>query len=99
MLDRMDSHPEEFCRALHLARPVYIDKWDMVLNAGEFNWVEKYLIKKKIKELKRSATHQQILMTIMYGGEESEVPLKMSTTSRFTSPQHVENIIKKWGNS
>jgi Zn-dependent M32 family carboxypeptidase len=87
LLDRMESHPEEFCKSLSITQALYNEKWDTVLSAGEFNLVEKYLIKRKIKGLRRKITHQQILMTIMYGEnlQERESGPAMSTTSRFQS--------------
>jgi hypothetical protein len=94
LLDRMESHPDEFYKVLQMSKHVLSDKWDLVLNAGEFNLVEKYLIHKKMKELKRKATHQQILLTIMYGKEASEEDHTFhSTVGRFnqTDPNIAAN--------
>ena len=85
LLDRMESNPDEFYKVLQMSKHLLGDKWDLVLNAGEFNLVEKYLICKKMKELKRNATHQQILLTIMYGKEAPEEDYTpMTTVSRAT---------------
>jgi hypothetical protein len=84
----MESHPDEFYKVLQISKHMLGDKWDLVLNAGEFNLAEKYLLRKKMKELKRKVTHQQILLTIMYGKdplEETYTP--MSTVSRATQPK------------
>jgi hypothetical protein len=95
LLDRMESHPEEFYRALELTRTMYNGKWDMVLSTGEFNHIEKFLIKRKMKELKREATHRQIIMTIMYGKEESDEDyhVRMSTAGRFTKEEQDRKMV------
>lgn len=95
LLERMESHPEEFYKALTLSAGVFDGKWDFVLSSGEFTRIEKFLIKRKMKELKREATHRQILLTIMYGKEESadDYHVKMSTTGRFEQNQKM--IISK----
>ena len=94
LLDRMESHPEEFYKVLQIARPMYESKWDMVLSAGEFNRIEKFLIKRKMKELKREATHRQILMTIMYGKDEDlGETYKFSTAGRFSQTEHDRKMV------
>ena len=96
LLERMDTHPEEFSRHLSLTTRAFGGKWDLVLTSGEFTLLEKYLIRRKIKQIKRAITHQQILMTIMYGQDEhdSDGPL-MSTTSRFNQGVVVNKAILK----
>ena len=85
LLERMDTHPEEFCKGVEV-RSMFNNKWDMVITTGAFNWFEKYLIRRKLRRLKREATQQQILMTIMHGQDEDEDDSNgpyISTTSRF----------------
>ena len=96
LLERMDTHPEEFCKGIEL-RSVFNNKWDMVITTGAFNWIEKYLIRRKLKKLKREATQQQILMTIMYGEDgENMGDLNgpyISTPSRFD--QHLQKRVRE----
>jgi hypothetical protein len=74
LLDRMDMHPDEFVHPFE-SRNV-TSKWEYILNMGEFNKVEKFLIKRKVRALKRKATQDNILATIMY-----DEPLKKRETN------------------
>lgn len=84
VLERMDTHPEEFTG--NTSNGMY-HKWDFLFSTGTFNRIEKFLLKRKMKELRRKITQQQILLTIMYGQED--VGPVMSTASRFMN-KHAE---------
>ena len=79
----MDMHPEEFVRPYESRR--LNTKWGEVLNEGTFNRVERFLIKRKFRALKRKATQDMILATIMYEGEKEEDYVAHSTTGRFNT--------------
>lgn len=89
LLDRMDVYPEEFVQGGHLSSFNSQGKWNYVLTSGEFNVIERFLLRRKMKKLRREATQQQILSTILYEPAEDEVQdesnsPRLSTTSRFS---------------
>jgi hypothetical protein len=70
LLERMDMCPEEF---VHPFESRHVEtKWNSILLEGRFNWVEKFLIKRKYVRLKRQATREAIMATIMHN--ESKDP-------------------------
>ena len=76
LLERMDLYPEEFVRPFESRR--LETKWNEVLQEGHFNRIEKFLIKRKYVKLKRKATQEMIMQTIMYDeAEQEEVSLDM----------------------
>lgn len=91
LLERMETHSEEFCKGLlhSTGVGVYGNKWDIVLTGGEFNPIEKFLLRRKMKNIRRKVTQQQILMTIMYGQEEEDDSPRMSTASRFNTKPRI----------
>jgi hypothetical protein len=81
LLDRMDMHPDEFVHPFE-ARNV-TSKWEYIINKGEFNKVEKFLINRKVHALKRKATQDLILATIMYEHETlPNISFKQSSKQR-----------------
>ena len=79
MLERMDLYPEEFVRPFesrHLET-----KWNDILHEGRFNWIEQYLVKRKYVKLKRQATRDAIMATIMHDEKEDldELPRRRWT--------------------
>lgn len=81
LLERMDLYPEEFVRSFesrHLET-----KWNEVLQEGHFNRIEKFLIKRKYVKLKRQATREAIVATIMYD-EPKQGEISFDTLSRVT---------------
>jgi len=80
LLERMDLYPQEFVRPFESRR--LTPKWGEVLNEGTFNRVEQFLIKRKFQALKRKATQDQILATIMYEGDVTEDYVPLTTVSR-----------------
>lgn len=71
LLERMDMCPEEF---VHPFESRHVEtKWNSILLEGRFNWIEKFLIKRKYVKLKRQATRDAIMATIMYD-EPKEPP-------------------------
>lgn len=86
LLERMDLYPEEFARAGHLGIGS-TTKWDYILTSGEFNLLEKTLLKRKLKQLRRKVTQQEIMSLILTGrielDEEDDVAPIFSTTGRF----------------
>ena len=94
LLERMDMHPEEF---VHPFESRNIEpKWHSLLHNGAFGIVEKFLIKRKYNALRRKATQEMILATIMYADEEKEEKdyVAHSTTGRFNAPSHMEKLYK-----
>lgn len=79
VLDRMDTHPDEFIES---SKQLWGEpKWAAILNNGCFNRIEKFLLKRKYRKLKRIATQQSIIQTLVYGDEKTDfVPL--STIAR-----------------
>lgn len=86
LLDRMDMHPKEFARSGHLGIGS-ISKWDYILTSGGFNVIEKALLKRKLKQLRRKVTQQEIMSVILTGRiefeEEDKAAPMFSTTGRF----------------
>lgn len=79
LLERMDLYPEEFVRPFesrHLET-----KWNDILHEGRFNWIEQYLVKRKYVKLRRQATRDAIMATIMYDEKENldELPRRRWT--------------------
>ena len=64
MLERMDMHPDEFVRPFE-SRNIET-KWNDILQEGRFNRIEKFLIMRKYVKLRRQATRDAIMATIMY---------------------------------
>jgi len=64
LLERMDMCPEE---SVHPFESRHVEtKWNSILLEGRFNWIEKFLIKRKYVRLKRQATREAIMATIMH---------------------------------
>lgn len=79
LLERMDLYPEEF---VHPFESRHVEtKWNDVLQEGRFNRVEKFLIMRKYVKLKRQATRDAIMATIMYDEKEvlDELPRRRWT--------------------
>jgi len=79
LLERMDLYPDEFVRPFesrHLET-----KWNDILHEGRFNLIEKFFIKRKYVRLKRQATRDAIMATIMYNEKEDleELPRRRWT--------------------
>jgi hypothetical protein len=64
LLERMDMYPDEFVRPFE-SRHVET-KWNDILQEGRFNRVEKFLITRKYVKLRRQATRDAIMATIMH---------------------------------
>jgi len=79
MLERMDMYPDEFVRPFE-SRNIET-KWNDILQEGRFNRIEKFLIMRKYVKLKRQATRDAIMATIMYDEKENldELPRKRWT--------------------
>jgi hypothetical protein len=79
LLERMDMYPEEFVRPFG-SRHVET-KWNDILQEGRFNRVEKFLITRKYVKLRRQATRDAIMATIMYDEKEDleELPRRRWT--------------------
>jgi hypothetical protein len=97
LLDRMDMHPDEFVHPYE-SRNIN-SKWGEVLDEGTFNRLERFLIKRKMRALKRKVTQDLILATIMYEGEsmreEDFIPRQFSNRRMFT-PKDIENMKSQW---
>ena len=79
MLERMDLYPEEFVRPFE-SRHIET-KWNDILQEGRFNRIEKFLIMRKYVRLRRQATRDAIMATIMYDEKEAldELPRRRWT--------------------
>lgn len=79
MLERMDLYPEEFVRPFE-SRHIET-KWNDILQEGRFNRIEKFLIMRKYVKLRRQATRDAIMATIMYDEKEAldELPRRRWT--------------------
>ena len=79
MLERMDMCPEEFVRPFE-SRNIET-KWNDILQEGRFNRIEKFLIMRKYVRLRRQATRDAIMATIMYDEKEAldELPRRRWT--------------------
>jgi hypothetical protein len=79
MLERMDMYPDEFVRPFE-SRNIET-KWNDILQEGRFNRIEKFLIMRKYVKLKRQATRDAIMATIMYDEKEAldELPRRRWT--------------------
>lgn len=65
LLDRMDTHPEEFVSALDYGR-VHDNRWSEILQHGTFTFIEKGLLKSKYTKLKRESTRNDIINALVY---------------------------------
>ena len=79
MLERMDLYPDEFVRPFE-SRNIET-KWNDILQEGRFNRIEKFLIMRKYVKLRRQATRDAIMATIMYDEKENldELPRRRWT--------------------
>lgn len=79
MLERMDMYPDEFVRPFE-SRNIET-KWNDILQEGRFNRIEKFLIMRKYVKLRRQATRDAIMATIMYDEKEAsdELPRRRWT--------------------
>ena len=68
LLERMDLYPDEFVRPFE-SRNIET-KWNDILQEGRFNRIEKFLITRKYVKLRRQATQEAIMATIMYDEKE-----------------------------
>jgi len=78
LLERMDLYPEEFVRSYESRR--LNTKWGEVLNEGCFNPVERFLLGRKYNALRRKATQEVIMQTIMDNSPSEE--FSFDTVSR-----------------
>lgn len=81
LLERMDLYPEEFVHSFE-SRNIE-PKWYGLLQNGEFGVIEKFLLKRKHDALRRKATQEMIMATIMCD-EKPEEYLSLDTISRAT---------------
>lgn len=95
LLERMDSHPEEFVNGCGKSR-YFEPKWSPILNEGAFNRIEKYLLKSKMFGIRRRQTKADIILVLTRDvtDAEDESP-KMSTTSRFSDQVAQKMILNK----
>lgn len=95
LLERMDSHPEEFVNGYGKSR-YFEPKWSTILNEGGFTKIEKHLLKSKMFGIRRKQTQADILLVLMQDvtGDDDEGP-KMSTTSRFSDQVAQKMILNK----
>ena len=97
LLDRMDTHPEEFAKKAHLSQfgGMSTTRWAYVIESGEFNLLEKFLLKRKLHHLRRKATQTLILDTFLQEAQEREQGPNMSTTSRFSNTNLTHTLTKE----
>ncbi len=79
LLERMDLYPEEFVHPYE-SRNIN-SRWGEVLDEGTFNRLERFLIKRKVRALKRKVTQDLILATIIYEPTEDRVEAANQVTN------------------
>ena len=84
LLERMDLHPEEFVRPYEARR--LNSKWAEVLNEGCFNLVERLLLRRKYDALRRKATQEMIMQTIVSEPSPEENQYSFDTVTRMMMP-------------
>jgi hypothetical protein len=89
LLDRMNMHPDEFVHPYE-SRNIN-SKWGEVLDEGTFNRVERFLIKRKVRALKRKVTQDLILATIMYDEPPQRGKVSWSSLVRVANELEIEN--------
>jgi hypothetical protein len=89
LLERMNMHPDEFVHPYE-SRNIN-SKWGEVLDEGTFNRVERFLIKRKVRALKRKVTQDLILATIMYDEPPQKGKVSWSSLVRIADELEVEN--------
>ena len=95
LLERMDSHPEEFVNVYGKPR-YYEPRWSSLLNEGAFSLIEKRLLKRKLFALRRKQTQADIIATLTQDvtDADDEGP-KMSTAGRFSDQLQQKMILTK----
>jgi len=86
LLERMEMYPEEFVHPYE-SRNIN-SRWGEVLDEGTFNRLERFLIKRKVRALKRKATQDLILATIIYEPTEDRVEAANQTALMETFKKH-----------
>lgn len=84
LLDRMNTHPEEFVSSKALMGLWTQPKWQDILCSNVFNPVEKFLLKRKYRKLKRFQIEKDILSTLVDGNKAEDFINTHSIPSRFS---------------
>ena len=95
LLERMDSHPEEFVNP-HGKSRFYEPRWASLLNDGAFGLIEKRLLKRKLFALRQKQTQADILSVLMQNATDAddEGP-RMSTAGRFSDRLQQKMILNR----
>ena len=97
LLDRMDTHPEEFAQMGHLSQFSSVTRWGYILEQGEFSRLEDFLLKRKLRRLRRKATQTFILDAFLNDAQEREFESgpRMSTAGRFSDRLQQKMVLNK----
>jgi hypothetical protein len=95
LLERMDSHPEEFVNVYGKPR-YYEPRWSSLLTEGAFSLIEKRLLKRKLFALRRKQTQADIIATLTQDvtDADDEGP-RMSTAGRFSDRLQQKMILNR----
>lgn len=93
LLERMDSHPEEFVNVYGKPR-YYEPRWSSLLNEGAFSKIEKHLLKSKMFGIRRKQTQNDIIATLTQEVVDDDGP-RMSTAGRFSDELSRKMILTK----
>jgi hypothetical protein len=93
LLERMDSHPEEFVNVYGKPR-YYEPRWSSLLNEGAFSKIEKHLLKSKMFGIRRKQTQADIIATLTQEVADEDGPT-MSTAGRFSDELSKKMILTK----
>ena len=93
LLERMDSHPEEFVNVYGKPR-YYEPRWSSLLNEGAFSLIEKRLLKRKLFALRRKQTQADIIATLTQEVADDDGPT-MSTAGRFSDRLQQRMILNR----
>lgn len=86
LLERMDTHPEDFYADNSYLGVIHSRPWLDLVKGGSFTLVERVIINKKLKQLKRDMTKNRIITLLVEPryDEFNDDSVRISTTSRFT---------------
>jgi hypothetical protein len=86
LLERMDTHPEDFYSDNSYLGVIHSRPWLDLVKSGSFTLVERVIINKKLKQLRRDMTKNRIITLLVEPryDEFNEDSVRISTTSRFT---------------
>lgn len=74
LLQRMDDYPEQFFTSSSFSSRIGVLKsWSAIVERGHFNLVESFLIRKKLRSIRRRQTQNDIIECLVDGPTDLEV--------------------------